>query len=454
MPEGRTSEASRQVRIDTWKSIACYLGRSSRTVQRWHREYGLPVHRLGVDTGSIFAYADELDAWLRNAGLAPQNTLFEIAAPEPGRSSYVPSEPEQCQRVIDPPCIPRSRRQRSAAMVAFANQLWVAVSTENLKMIAKAFREAADLDPGNAAAFAGLSHALIAQGLAGSIRAPGAYIAAKAALERAIAIDPKSLETRCASAWLKIVLDRDWHGARRGLDDCLKQHPAPNRALVGRALLHIAEGCPGQAVALLREFVREHALNAEAAAMHCWSTYLSDDPHGALRLVEESRAGGQSGTVLDAVEALASIRCEKPEVCIPRIETLVADSPSQELLRGALGYAFARNGMAQKATAILDIIARAPSSERNAPYAIALVLIGLDEKHDAVRWLEQSYRSGSLWSLGFASDPIVQSLRDEPAFRMFLSAAGYPALYRHGPASEGSSIALTDTQRVSGLASN
>src|ERR1041385_1511743 len=33
-------------RLDSWKAIAAYLGRGVRTVQRWEREEGLPVHRL------------------------------------------------------------------------------------------------------------------------------------------------------------------------------------------------------------------------------------------------------------------------------------------------------------------------------------------------------------------------------------------------------------------------
>ena len=53
-------------RLDTWKSIAQYLGRSTRTVQRWRLEYGLPARHLGGDSTSVFAYTDELDDWLRN----------------------------------------------------------------------------------------------------------------------------------------------------------------------------------------------------------------------------------------------------------------------------------------------------------------------------------------------------------------------------------------------------
>jgi hypothetical protein len=44
--------------------------------------------------------------------------------------------------------------------------------------------------------------------------------------------------------------------------------------------------------------------------------------------------------------------------------------------------------------------------------AFALHLIGLGEKHDAAQWLEQSYRNGSLRSLGFSSDSILKSLQD------------------------------------------
>lgn len=53
-------------RLGTWKRIARYLHRDVRTVQRWEASEQLPVHRLQHHRqGSVFAYADELDIWLR-----------------------------------------------------------------------------------------------------------------------------------------------------------------------------------------------------------------------------------------------------------------------------------------------------------------------------------------------------------------------------------------------------
>ena len=52
-------------RLTSWKEIAAYLGRDVRTVLRWHKHRGLPVHRVpGGRRGGVFAYTDELEQWL------------------------------------------------------------------------------------------------------------------------------------------------------------------------------------------------------------------------------------------------------------------------------------------------------------------------------------------------------------------------------------------------------
>ena len=55
----------REDRLDSWKEIAAYLSRSVRTLHRWEKEEGLPVHRhQHKELGSVFAYKSELDAWV------------------------------------------------------------------------------------------------------------------------------------------------------------------------------------------------------------------------------------------------------------------------------------------------------------------------------------------------------------------------------------------------------
>lgn len=51
-------------RLDSWKEIAAFLRRDVRTVQRWEKKEGLPVHRHQHDKlGSIYAFRAEVMAW-------------------------------------------------------------------------------------------------------------------------------------------------------------------------------------------------------------------------------------------------------------------------------------------------------------------------------------------------------------------------------------------------------
>ena len=60
------SDAPRQ--LHGWKDISAYFGRSVRTVQRWERDFGLPIRRFGMGRAEVVhAYVEELDRWKATA---------------------------------------------------------------------------------------------------------------------------------------------------------------------------------------------------------------------------------------------------------------------------------------------------------------------------------------------------------------------------------------------------
>jgi TolB-like protein/Tfp pilus assembly protein PilF len=62
-PEGSPLPEKKLV---SWKEIAAHLGREVRTVQRWEKTEGLPVHRHEHQKKStVYAYPSELDEWIR-----------------------------------------------------------------------------------------------------------------------------------------------------------------------------------------------------------------------------------------------------------------------------------------------------------------------------------------------------------------------------------------------------
>lgn len=66
--------------LTSWKAIAAVFDRDVRTVQRWEKEEGLPVHRhLHNRRHSVWATREELEAWWRHR----ESQLNLAAAPKP-----------------------------------------------------------------------------------------------------------------------------------------------------------------------------------------------------------------------------------------------------------------------------------------------------------------------------------------------------------------------------------
>ena len=98
-PGRPSSVVSPEDRLDSWKEIAAYLNRDVKTVQRWEKREGMPVHRhLHDRMGSVYAFRAELESWAQgrnlrasheegreapgstHAGSAPQSAISALRA--------------------------------------------------------------------------------------------------------------------------------------------------------------------------------------------------------------------------------------------------------------------------------------------------------------------------------------------------------------------------------------
>ena len=120
-PPTPDSGHSLEGRLDSWKEIAAYLGRGVRTVQRWERDEGLPVHRLAHEKrGSVYAHREEVDAWWRSRRLTLPTT-------EATASTEAADAPEVTE------ARPSARLQRVTWMSAAT--FWPAISSDG-RMVA------------------------------------------------------------------------------------------------------------------------------------------------------------------------------------------------------------------------------------------------------------------------------------------------------------------------------
>jgi hypothetical protein len=133
-----------QVRKDIlngWKEIGRYVGRDTRTVERWEKLRGLPVRRVpGAGRATVYALVTELDEWLEtskpeathltaNGRAVDSSPATTFSPPEIERPSGIPSTefPPLLEDVRPTPATPEVR-----AASAGAAQAWLTLGRRPL----------------------------------------------------------------------------------------------------------------------------------------------------------------------------------------------------------------------------------------------------------------------------------------------------------------------------------
>jgi len=385
-----------KLRLDSWKTIAEYLERSQRTVQRWHGMHALPVHHFGGRRGSVFAYAEEIDLW-----------LLKLAEDAP------PAIADGDERL-------ETRRQSSYDLTARAAELWETHSEESLHTIAGLYRKAIDQYPSNVSALSGLAKTMISAVLEGAMSSTVAYPCAMEALRRAAQVDSQDVGATCGAAWMYLLYERKWRHARTAFVKVLSKQPQSAFALAGLSLLAIGEGDLYMSSFYAWEAWRQKTLVSSLGALVCWTQYLAGDMGQALELVCQVRASGGGGVMLGTIEALALARCSPSGAQLQRVEAIAANYCQSQTLQGVLGYVYAANKQSALAWEILQRLEKAGAKQKHCAYGLAILLGGLNRKQEAARWLEAEYGERSLWSLGFRTDPMLVALCGEPRYEAIL----------------------------------
>jgi TolB-like protein/Tfp pilus assembly protein PilF len=89
-----------------------------------------------------------------------------------------------------------------------------------------------------------------------------------------------------------------------------------------------------------------------------------------------------------------------------------------------LGHIYGVSGKRDAAKKILSELEELSKRNYVAPVYNALIYIGLDEKNRAFEWLEKAYQEHDLNLVAFGTDPMVDSLREDPRFRSLLKRMG------------------------------
>jgi hypothetical protein len=96
------------------------------------------------------------------------------------------------------------------------------------------------------------------------------------------------------------------------------------------------------------------------------------------------------------------------------------------LFKFALAYAYAIVGRKLEAQKIRAQLEELSTQRYVMPYWIATIHAALDEKDEALRWLECAYRERSAWIVFLKVQPWLDNLVPDPRFQNLLRRLNFP----------------------------
>jgi TolB-like protein/Flp pilus assembly protein TadD len=294
---------------------------------------------------------------------------------------------------------------------------WNKRTANDLKKSIDYFNQAIAVDPNYAPAYAGVADAyVLLPGYTGG-SPHDCYPKAKAAAKKALALDDTLAEAHTTLGMAIWSYEFDFAEANKEFERAIELNPNyatghqqygnVTLAAVGRFDDAIAEGkraveldplslIINADLGMTYYFARRYD---EAIAQH--RKTLEMDPGFYFARLGLGEALAAKGTLDKAIVEYQKAR-------------ELNDDP---FLLALLGNAYARSGNRTEALKILDQLKELSAQRYVNAYGFALVYLGLGDKEEALRWLEQSYQDRAGSDVGWIRvDSLVDPLRGDPRF--------------------------------------
>jgi eukaryotic-like serine/threonine-protein kinase len=328
---------------------------------------------------------------------------------------------------------PKHYTENSDAYQAFlkGRYYWTQSSDDSVDKAIGYFNDAIRLDPLYAPAYAGLADVYIDAAIF-DLRPPTDVLPkAKSAAMKALEIDPNLPEAHTAVATVSWAYDWDWPAADKEYRKALALNPSSvvthlrysiYTATMGRFDDAVREGARAQELDPLSMY----AITSLAYIHACAGKYDEALTLFKRSLELESRSGIDMYTHAEMAWTYA-FKSEYGNALaeyakIPKLPNPISDP----LISGGLGFIYARAGKRQQAVELISQFKEAAKSHYVDPYMVAAVYAGLDDKSQALDWLNKGFEQRSANMVYLKVEPFFENLRTEPRFGDLLRRMGLP----------------------------
>ncbi len=385
---------------------------------------------LGVDAvleGSVLKAGDRVRITVRLSDTARDHLLWahsyesevgDILSLQSDVARHVASEvqvqltPREAARLAGGRA-PNAKAYESYLMGRFH---WNRRTPRELEQALVHLKRAVELDPEFALAYAGIADTYNILGDLHTVLPHEAASRARAALSRALEIDPDLGEAHISFGFARLFYDWDWPGALRAFEKGIALNPGYPTGHQWYSEVLSSAGQHERAIA-------EAACATELDPFSPIIATTLGDTYFFARLYDEALAAIRRALELDPqfVPANSDLgrtltQMGRHEEAIAAFEHTLALQGGERLVSGGLGYAFARGGRHDEARQILERLTAESLKRQVSAHAIAAIHLGLGEHEAALDWLERAYREHDRALVWVRVHPRLDPLRGHPRF--------------------------------------
>ncbi len=296
---------------------------------------------------------------------------------------------------------------------------WNIRTKESLRLAIDFFKEALDLKPDYARAYAGIADSYYMLGSDGLVSAKVAFPLARSAAIEALRLDQSLAEAHTSLAAVKESFDWDWPSAAESYEKAIEFDPSYSTAHHWFGVFLLLVGDPERG---LEELNRARSLDPLS------SPILTSLAQALIYVGDSSQALDECDRVLHlspdfarahSVRGQALMETSHEEAAITAFDRAVSLSGGAGEYLAELAHAYAVMGMRAESE---EVLAQALSvTDQPVPwYEIAYVYVGLNEPDRAFDALERAYQQRSTSLTFLRIDPRLQPLRIDPRFERLL----------------------------------
>jgi TolB-like protein/Tfp pilus assembly protein PilF len=300
---------------------------------------------------------------------------------------------------------------------------WNKRTEENFRRGIENFRQAIELDPNYALAFAGLADSYILLGFY-CAEAPNEVMPkAKAAAVKALELDDSLAEAHNSLAYIHFTYEWKWSAAEKEFKKAIKLNPKYATVHHWYAFKLAAVGRHDDAIAEMK-LARELdplalIINAEVG----WAYYFARRYDKAIEQFQKTVEMDPGFAVTCMFFGLAYTQQERFAEAISELQRGVELSGGSLIMKAILGHAHGRAGDRKAAEQIIEELSKSPSGYTSA-YNLALIYAGLGQTDDALSWLARAVEKHDLFLAWMNVEPMFDTVRSDPRFAELVKRIG------------------------------